>query len=31
MKKMTKKEAQYWNKMIDKVAKDLGIGQKPVR
>ena len=28
MKKMTNKEAKYWNKMIDKVAKDLGIGDK---
>ena len=38
MKKMTNKEAKYWNDMIDKIARDLGIdkikkvlGEKPVR
>ena len=25
MKKMTNKEAKYWNDMIDKIARDLGI------
>lgn len=25
MKKMSNKEAKYWNDMIDKIAKDLGI------
>ena len=25
MKKMSNKEAKYWNDMIDKIARDLGI------
>lgn len=38
MSKMSNKEAKYWNDMIDKIAKDLGIdkikkvlGEKPER
>lgn len=37
-KAMSNKEAKYWNDMIDKIARDLGIdkikkvsGEKPVR